>query len=823
MRLLFLWLSWVTVQSLDTECLGSATVGAALLQLPTTSPAPNNTLERLLEAQEADQTAFTRLRNMTSIIEDDMQSFLHSWFEGFGPDYGQMASAAVRTVLGIAWLIFYFSYLYQTDRQPPDATRGESKPEEPDELAADMVLVFHHPSKTSASLGKAMSAESLHRLQPCPASTIHGTSDFVNKVLKVSSSQMDVGKSVLQGLCEELPLMGFDTHVFSSVDYERLFLCISLRKYAAIDYYLTKGDYHLPIRSEIVEKLGIKQSKDDPTCAPSVRYDQRTLDSLQNAGILTEKSFHEIHDEVPSGADKARIIYKEISELLNLDAAVDENVIVDQFPSHNLVKLEQLRAASKSLRGSLGLSLSQPVTMLKDYVGARLAFNFAWTGSYARALLGLFPPALLAVYLGKGPLLLGFPVVFLVWGRMAANLWRRDEDFFAAQWDRDQVSLASPYYRGELLPSPVDGNILERQAPPLATRCWRFLSYCVMFFFAVFTGLCLFAWQRAYDGQMGTYGSLGLTGLITIFGFLFDYVLDWMMSIENHKWPRDHYNSFVWKSFVMQALLRYFALMYLIFQEHCDTSECVATTRSDLISTSGSLSATEIALALVSVLQVKLSMWYEDWKLGKEVKRPWVEVQSKYGQVHLRAQTSAMVAPVISLGYIFLFGSVQPILVPLAFAVFFVHLRASYYILEHCSQRPFPRDLEGVGMWEDAVSSLLTLGLLTTAFLVSFYGDTFRGAPWTAQLFGFGLFVIIVAIAWHFADLVFPPADGAAELLKQKRKYVESKAVVVGLPKPRTKAAAGSMDSKIAESIRSAAWSDIPRGDGAKLNATPPP
>merc|ERR1719379_471890 len=90
------------------------------------------------------------------------------------------------------------------------------------------------------------------------------------------------------------------------------------------------------------------------------------------------------------------MMYKRICKHIDLNAAREEELIVDWYPLHSTDWLRILRPIWGSRRQFRDFTFVQPIAQLRDYFGARVAFLFIWNGLHCKLLLALWPLALLA-------------------------------------------------------------------------------------------------------------------------------------------------------------------------------------------------------------------------------------------------------------------------------------------------------------------------------------------------------------------------------------------------------------------------------------------
>merc|ERR1719409_989655 len=96
-----------------------------------------------------------------------------------------------------------------------------------------------------------------------------------------------------------------------------------------------------------------------------------------------------------SSTDRIRVILAQFNKLINLDFAVQHKLLVDWFPAHANYRLADLEACWARFSLIKDLSCVQPLSLLNDYFGSRVALLFAWNGLYCKLLLALLPVAIM--------------------------------------------------------------------------------------------------------------------------------------------------------------------------------------------------------------------------------------------------------------------------------------------------------------------------------------------------------------------------------------------------------------------------------------------
>merc|ERR1719198_2436942 len=103
--------------------------------------------------------------------------------------------------------------------------------------------------------------------------SIMGSTEICEDLTKVS-----VLCAILKDLYTVLPEQGFSVTIFNSIDGDELFLCITLKHFDAIEFYATRDQIPMQIRSDFIEKLDIDQDPNDPCSSPpSMPYDPHLI------------------------------------------------------------------------------------------------------------------------------------------------------------------------------------------------------------------------------------------------------------------------------------------------------------------------------------------------------------------------------------------------------------------------------------------------------------------------------------------------------------------------------------------------------------------
>jgi len=764
-----------------------------------------------------------------------------TFLPGFQYDRVVFARAGMTLVTGVIWFIVYFRYIYTDDRKDnldhwQLTSDAESAMSPPIGFNADLMLVFHNPGHDPSSDHSLVSSgcidsvlvtgqssvctnlaemrksavdnenvtgvmmRTIERFTTPPPSVFQQVAEATEKRVTVSDARV----ALLQDLYQLLPTWGFDVTAFTSIDNDELFLCVSLNERNAINYYLKKNNTHVQLRQEIVQRLGIRQDPVDPASSPpSIGFDVNMLRRLKEQSILQSEDENELFKSfagsgkptVVSTKDCIWTIYNELSSHVDLDAAVEESLLVTWYPVHNPRQTGTLRSIWASWHQMTDLSFVQPVRLLRDYFGPRIAFMFAWNGVYCKTLIPLVMVAIVQVILtrisrdvlGSDVLrsrqVLGFSLATVVWAKISENLWSREQSFFMELWNIQPngaiMGAVRPQFKGVPAPSPIDANIMVEQVPKQTVMMKQLITAFITVFFCIVVGLCLFSWMLMFDGKMGLVSSLILSVEMKIFEFLFQILATKMTEYENHKYDSDFHDSLLWKLFLFSFVNNYSAFFFMTIRNAwrgC-LDECLEVSRNQVTLTLIVLGVCSVAQMLAGRLLVRLSLWWEVRQLKKKggdvPTRYVIEEQSKYAKITESEEVQHMQVLVVALGYVFLFGGVSAAVVPYSLVVFAVNLRAFAIMLCTCAQRPFPHQSFGIGNWMFCIRFLMSVGVMYAGFMFVAYGAAFRGSTVKAKMTGMILFGLFVLVVWEFINLVYPPDDKDRILMIQRRGYVQ--------------------------------------------------
>jgi hypothetical protein len=472
---------------------------------------------------------------------------------------------------------------------------------------------------------------------------------------------------------------------------------------------------------------------------------------------------------------------------------------------HNLHRFAVTWASFRKLRD---FTYVQPIPRIKVYFGARMAFMLGWLGNYCKMLVPLSVVALLwyagALILDHGfgvtesqRQILGFTLIVLVWSRIAANYWDREQEYLLKLFNLDHgtvVPTVRPEFKGHLYPSTADSYVEELRSPPIETACKRALSKFLTFSAIAWVAICINLWFNIFEGRFNLLASICLTIQIKIFELIYNKVSLVLNDFENHKYTSDYYDSLLWKRFMFGFVNSYWAFFYIAVKQRftergCRAGGCFVDLRNQLRMTLIILTVLSIVMAVVQLLMVQSSLTYNEKTVQEEVKkkkrkrgaadgstnkeptllRSWLEEQFFFSQFETIEQIATMQELVITLGYVILFGGVAPIIIPFCLAAFSVKLQSIAFLLVSSTRQVLPEISHGIGAWRTVVFILMDVAVLFTGFLLAVYSETFAGSELIAKMTGIIVYCIAVTGLWRFMDLVFPPTSATVHTLDTRR------------------------------------------------------
>mmetsp|Transcript_6979 Transcript_6979/g.17189 ORF Transcript_6979/g.17189 Transcript_6979/m.17189 type:complete len:904 (+) Transcript_6979:102-2813(+) len=839
---------------------GLTAVAHVLRRSTTLPPLPPVVQEKVQEAHDQAEDLPDRVDEIQDDAQKDLERYHDTFMPGWRPERRLAIWSAVGALVSCIWLAIYFRFIYRNDRSDSIARwthlEGHPMPDaEPVSFTPDFMMVFDNPGEDHGDEETEVAQETMERL------LLEHTDAESFLRLKALMKQEKTTKSavraaVIQDIHDFLPSCGFEVTTFASVDKARLHMAVAVQSEEVVDHYFQNRHLPCQIQKGLVEKMGIAQDPHEPASNPPwVRYDKTVPDRIKKdvQGVQSVADVYRMYKGThPEGSiarsiDRTRIIFGELTRNFEVVGAKEEGVLLDWYPVHNRRRLHELKAMWATTAVMLDFSFRQPAHVIHHYYGARVAFIFVWAGYYCKALFALLIPSLVCLGLMVGSwyykweekmvlevLQLGFGVVVIIWGAVARNMFTQETNYFVQCWAvTDQDMLPQGGYRGQLLPSPLNGNETERQASPVRGTLSNYFSVLVTVFFCILVMVAIYAWMMVFHGRMNLVASIALAIQIKVFELIYRPVAMWLTNLENHKYQVDFVNALVWKTFAFQFINYYYAFFYLmIVQKYTEAGcpmvtgvghDCIWALRKQVLSTVGVLAVCRIAEVFAYWMLVKVMLWLEDrslWQKAEETRatsipvRSYPEEQAKYAAFEDEEQIETMLQLVLSLGFVLLFACVAPMIVIVVFVVFVVQLRASSWFLTNAVKRNFPRQvsMNGIGAWAEVIGLVMVLGVFNSALVLVIHGEAFQGQHILTRITFLFLFVASSFLIWEILGRQQPQEDAETHLLRGRRQYVLRRLADLGVHKPQADSVRKSKrDEAEAKAITRGEWDAIPQ------------
>jgi len=681
---------------------------------------------------------------------------------------------------------------------------------------------------------------------------IQGKSEEIDEEAEYEQQETVTLGSAREALLQDLYSMvhdaGFEVVSFSSIDDDEIFVGISIGDPEIVREELIRSNIKLQLDYNVAEKLNIGQNRDQlESSPPFMKYDARLARNIlgeEATDLDMYKTFHGRHKQgfLIAGTERIRLVHRHLSKHVDLDMAVQQGMLKDWYPVHSIHGLAELQACWSGLDLFKDFSFVQPMTLLQEYFGSRLAFTLAWNGLYCKLLLALLPCALVFDFLNQLDLkakgaFTAFSIVLVIWGKIVSNLWQREQEYFMLLWDLNTTPDYSvrPDFIGTLQESDVDSTQQTKAYPRNWYVARQAVAWIVTIVFCLVVAVSVYVWISVFEGRLDIGASIFLALMIQVFQFIYNGVAEYMTKKENHKYQVDFYNSYLMKLFIFQFVNQFSAYFFIaIKQQHttwgCPNGDCIELLRYQLSMTLFLLSLMRIGQVVFSSVKVRVIMWWEDRAIQKECEgtgqevpyRGFLEEQAKYEDYRIRQQIEGMIQLVVALGYVLIFGAVAPRIVPLCLILFIVQLRLTAYMTTTSCRRPLPRKSTGLGAWIAVVQFLISFGIVFSAYLLVCYGPSFQGTFLITKVSGAIAYVVSMYLACQVASLCCPPTSNGAQLLHARRNYVLSKVAdaneEANIAKLKKKFAATQQlvsadtaaEATHAEEILSGAWDQIP-------------
>eukprot|EP00903_Cladosiphon_okamuranus_P009327 g8896.t1 len=471
---------------------------------------------------------------------------------------------------------------------------------------------------------------------------------------------------------------------------------------------------------------------------------------------------------------------------LPVDKLKLEGKILACFPKHfkqNKLRLRQNWLVAKQW------PWDAPYDQIKDYYGEKIGLYFHFLGHLTTWLIPLGAAGLvtaLTVYISGNE----EHVITLIFAPMVV-FWAIDEQ-------------ARPEYKGEFIPSPIDGKTIlyypTHKKTWKARRATAVIVSMVMIVVACIAAVYAFRWYLVY----GTSGDWGKTwgGIITsvinsvqiqILNTVYKKVAVALTDFENHRTSTEYEDSLVAKLFCFTFCNSYGGFVYLAFiGEPVVGVDCEKSCMS-LLATNLTIvfivqllvgNVTEVAIPYIKyIMRIKAEKRVNGSPDGHKNTGKIQRTQAEKG-LHLEQYDPIMgtlmdyAELAVQFGYITLFVVAFPLAPLLALANNYVEFRSDAFKLLTQMQRPVPRGAEDIGSWQAVFTTLSCIAVVTNSALICLIYEDLVGEYslstrlWLFILFQWVAFIFMAAIGATVPDV---PEDVTIQL--QRTAFLSSKIV----------------------------------------------
>lgn len=362
----------------------------------------------------------------------------------------------------------------------------------------------------------------------------------------------------------------FDVYVAPSIDDDFYYVMLNLS-----ENELSKQCHILKMRLKLIDS-----------------YNYKTFDKKKKSNFEPLRS-----------RQKQEIIYNKVNTILDLHMLKKEGLVQDYFMMHSSSGIAQIRKKwiisphwywpqpLNQLDDYLMEGKSQnfsSVTSLKQYLGEKISFYFAWRSFntcffFPIAIPGFIIQIYIIYYEDYHSEILPFWVFFVsLWTTVMVEFWKRKCSEINTRWGaldlmNDDSWMSSEIRRefsGDECVSSISQQI-TRFNPKKITFYVFMASMPVLIVLLFLCGGTYYLTQVYKDTYLTSeYASIhsAIAGfvngiVITLLNFLYTKIARWFVNTENHKYSKDYENSLIVKSFTFRVLNSFYAVFYMAFLE----------------------------------------------------------------------------------------------------------------------------------------------------------------------------------------------------------------------------------------------------------------
>jgi hypothetical protein len=556
----------------------------------------------------------------------------------------------------------------------------------------------------------------------------------------------DVLSSVLYVLREKLCLI---CTLLISRDRDEIFLKI----YASEEWVKTVAEHHnylLQFRQKYgSEELKKNKFKKNPPYGPYTLLNKKDLKN-QNLFKRYDENGKELidnnHDSHFLYSDKSRLVIQEIDKVFDLSSLQNFGVMLGDYCVHQPIPLKYLQFTWARIGK---IFTDQPLDEIRTYYSEKIAFYFAWIGTYCQfmffaAVLGLIVEISFLFLDEDSSVKSGFVIFFAVflmfWASAFDQFWGREEKLLAWKWGTlgfEEIENQRAEFKGVYKRDEVTGKMKVIEKGGIGRIFRVIFSYsfilvlivCVIA--AVWSVLALRAIMLNSGGDElylkmipGLLNAFQIKIMNMIYGKVANVLNDW----ENHETENLYNDHLALKLFLFKFVNSYSSLLYISFfsnEKLCKNNclEHLSLQLTMIILTNLVMNAVELGMPY---FKIKRKIRAEEKKIEKALETDKTLRAFMY-QVEQESKLEVYESPlddymemVIQFGYVALFGASLPLVATLAFIEILLEIRVDAWKLSNLTRRPNPNRASDIGVWRSIIVTVAYAGVFTNSGIIFF-------------------------------------------------------------------------------------------------------
>ncbi|OQR80494.1 anoctamin, partial [Thraustotheca clavata] len=447
--------------------------------------------------------------------------------------------------------------------------------------------------------------------------------------------------------------------------------------------------------------------------------------------------------------DRIRLCHSIVKQHINLNALKDAGYYLDLFALHDPEILKHL-THEWALKATL---TSQPIGLLRNYFGEKIALYFAWLEFYTKcltlpAVVGIFIYILVSLNLGNVYIAKFFFAFFIVaWSTIFTEFCKRKSAFYNVIWgiDAAQDFDVQPrvQYIGTKRMNPVNNKTeifdMEKTSERRRQEIFYIVFFMVLAVLVALSGHFFFKYlaTKLSDTTQTQWVAAVLNSIqiIILNNKVYRVVAEKLNAWENHRTDVQYEDHLFTKVFLFQFCNSFSSFFYIAYVKNyihdpCINDNCLMELRAQLIVLFlvGAF-VNNIVEVIVLIFLVQLNDVNDEANpcisneanpciSNEELQALW----APYEENDLLAEYNEMV---IQYGFVTLFVVAMPITPALAFLNNIIEVHVDAFMLCKGHRRPFPHPASSIeiGIWYYFLCMTTYLAIGTNIGILLFTND----------------------------------------------------------------------------------------------------